>query len=369
MASVPEGDWRRRWPPALYWARVTLAVAITLALLAAARQVKDILILVLVALVLAIGLDPAVRRLQKRGFKRGLAIATIMLGTVAFLVVFLALVVPPLVREGTQFAHEFPGTIDRLKTQSGFVGDLVRKYGVSTKLSDVTSQLPSIASASVGSILGITKSVGTVIFKFLTIGVLTIYFLSALPKARKSAITLFVPGRRDQAGRVLEEALAKIGGYVSGNIIISIIAGGLAFIALTVIGVPFAAALAMWVAIADLIPSVGAMLGAIVAVLVALTSSFGDAVLTLGYFVAYQQLIENYWLAPRVFRHTIDLSPPAVIVSALIGGSLAGFAGVLIALPVAATVKVVLNDVWLQRRMSEQEPEPADAEDEAAHPT
>jgi predicted PurR-regulated permease PerM len=79
-------------------------------------------------------------------------------------------------------------------------------------------------------------------------------------------------------------------------------------------------------------------------------------------------LVENYWLAPRVFRHTIDLSPPAVIVSALIGGSLAGFAGVLIALPVAATAKVILNDMWLQQRMHETQEVPT-ADDEAGHPT
>ena len=149
---------------------------------------------------------------------------------------------------------------------------------------------------------------------------------------------------------MFEESVQRIGGYVSGNIGVSIIAGTGAFIALTIIGVPFAAALAMWVAIADLIPTVGATLGALAAVAVAAFSGWGQAVATIIYFVLYQQF-ENYVIVPRVMKKAVDLSPAMVIVSVLIGGSLAGFAGALLALPVAAAVKVVIKDVWLAGRV------------------
>ena len=113
---------------------------------------------------------------------------------------------------------------------------------------------------------------------------------------------------------------------------------------------PFAAALALWVAIADLIPSVGATLGALAAVIVAAFSSLGAALATTIYFIAYQQL-ENYFIVPRVMRQAVDLSPAAVIVSVLIGGSLEGFAGALLALPLAAAAKVAVREIWLRERL------------------
>jgi len=147
----------------------------------------------------------------------------------------------------------------------------------------------------------------------------------------------------------LEESLARIGGYVSGNLLISIIAGTLAFVVLELLGVPFAAALGFWVAIADLIPSVGAMLGAVLCVIVALSSSGADGIAVAVYFVVYQR-IENYFILPRIMTKAIDLSAPTVIVTLLVGASLAGLGGALIALPVAAAVKVVIREVWLAGR-------------------
>src|SRR6266566_9443251 len=131
-----------------------------------------------------------------------------------------------------------------------------------------------------------------------------------------------------------------------GNIFISIIAGTLAFLVLEILGVPFAAALAVWVAIADLIPGVGAMLGAVVCVIVALFSSIGDGIAVAIYFIVYQQ-VENYLIQPRVMNKAVDLSAATVIISVLIGGSLAGLAGGLLALPIAAAIKVVVQEVWL----------------------
>lgn len=343
-----------RLPPMSHYAKATVTIVVVLALLSAAWAVRNILLLVLIAAVLAVGLDPAVRRLERLKLSRGWAVTAIFLGALLFLALFAALVIPPLVREAQQLAQDIPGYVERLGESSGWIGDLERRYDVSERLRGLVEDLPARASASLGTIFGFTRSIASFIFNSLTVAILTLYFLVALPRMRDTSVALFRPGRRQQAGRVMGEALEKIGGYVSGNITISIIAGVASFVALTAIGVPFAAALAMWVAIADLIPAVGATLGAVVAVLVAAFSSIGDAIATGIFFLVYQQ-VENYVIAPRVMKKAVDLSPAAVIISVLIGGSLAGFAGALLALPIAAAAKVVLRDVWLEDRLGAAE--------------
>jgi predicted PurR-regulated permease PerM len=336
-----------------YYARITVTVVVVLAVIRGAFEVRHILILVLVAAVLAIGLDPAVRRLQRMRVSRGWAVAIIFVSSIAFLTIFAALVVPPLVREVRQLAANIPDYVARLRTSGGWLGDLARKFNVTARLQTLTDRLPTVASSSFSTVLGFTKGLASVIFNSLTVGILTIYFLLELPRLRETSVAMVAPRRRRQAGEVQSEALERIGGYVSGNLLTSIIAGIASFIVLSLIGVPFAAALAMWVAIADLIPAVGATLGAVVAVAVAAFSSIGDAVVTAIFFVVYQQ-VENYVIVPRIMKKAVDLSPAAVIVSTLVGGSLAGFAGALIALPVAAAVKVVVKDLWLADRLSDR---------------
>jgi predicted PurR-regulated permease PerM len=335
-----------------HYAKATFTVVLVLAAMAAAWAVRNILLLVLVAAVLAIGLDPAARRLERLGLSRGWAVAGIFLAAVGVFSLFGFLVIPPLVSEVRQLATDIPGYIDRLRDSSGFIGDLESRYDLSTRLRDLTERLPSLASSSFGTILGITKSVASLIFNMVTIAILTVYFLMSFTHSERMLATVVTrPTHVKEDARTLDEALERIGGYVSGNILVSIIAGVASFIFLRILGVPFAAALAMWVAIADLIPTVGATLGAIPAVLVAFLSSTGDGVATLVYFIAYQQT-ENYLIVPRVMRKAVDLSPAAVIVSVLIGGSLAGFAGALLALPLAAAAKVVIRQAWLKDRLA-----------------
>ena len=337
-------------PSMAYYARITVTVVIVLGVLAAAWSVRNILVLVLVAAVLAIGLDRPVRYLERFRIPRGWAVMLIFLAAVGFLLLFAWLVVPPLVREVKQLAASIPDYVHRLRTDNKGFAKLDAKYHISQRLKDATAKLPSVASASFSTVLGITRSVGSIIFNLLTVAILTIYFLLSLPRLEQLTERLFQGEHRARDVRVFEESLQRIGGYVSGNIAISIIAGIAAFIALRLIGVPFAAALAMWVAIADLIPTVGATLGALAAVIVAAFAGLGEAIVTAIYFLVYQQ-VENYLIVPRVMKKAVDLSPAMVIVSVLIGGSLEGFAGALLALPIAAAIKVVIKDVWLAGRV------------------
>lgn len=330
-----------------YYAKVTLTVAAVLVLLAAAWSVRNILLLVLVAAVLAVGLNPAVRRLERWGVPRGWAVFSIFLAVVGFLVLFSMLVIPPVARGIRQLASDIPGYVDRLQRENSWFRDLAERYDLSAKLRSLTDRLPSLASSSLGRVLGITRSVASVIFNLLTIAILTIYFLLALPRGERTAETRLGQTRGHRDLMIFREALDRVGGYVSGNIATSVIAGIVSYAFLRIVGVPFAAALAMWVAIADLIPTVGATLGAAVAVIVAFFSSIGVGIATIIFFVVYQQ-VENYVIVPRVMKRAVDLSPAAVIVSVLIGGSLAGFAGALLALPLAAAAKVVIKAYWLE---------------------
>jgi predicted PurR-regulated permease PerM len=325
-------------------------------------------LLVLVAAVVAVGLDPQVRWLQRRHLSRGWAVTVILLLGVGLLVLFGWLVIPAAVRQTHELARHTPDYLDRLRHATGLLGALQQKYDLDQRLRETTAQLPTLA---LNRIPGVTASAGGIIVNVLTVAVLTVYFLAGLPRGQAAATALLAgqPKHADRNVRILEESLARIGGYVSGNLLISIIAGTLAFVVLELLGVPFAAALGFWVAIADLVPSVGATLGAVLCVAVALFSSGADAVAVAVYFVVYQR-VENYFLLPRVMTKAIDLSAPTVIVTLLVGASLAGLGGALIALPVAAAVKVMIREVWLAGPRTPATPaagtQPVDAAGQAA---
>jgi len=353
-----------RFPPMAYWARATLTVVAALVVLAAAWKVRHILLLVLVAVVFAVGLDPQVRWLQRRRLSRGWAVTVILLLSVGFLALFAWLVIPPAVHQTHQLVRDTPRYLDRLEHATGLLGTLQHKYNLAERLRETTARVPAFAFQRIP---GLTASAGSIIFNVLTVAVLTIYFLVGLPRGQAAAKALVAGQHADRNVRILDESVARIGGYVSGNIVISVIAGVLAFLVLELLGVPFAAALGLWVAIADLIPNVGAMLGAVACVVVALFSSVGDAIAVAAYFVVYQR-VENYFILPRIMSQAIDMSAPTVIVTLLIGASLAGLAGALIALPIAAALKVLIREVWLSRDTAHATPSPAAGPDDVDAP-
>ena len=340
-----------RWPPMSYWVKVAVVVALTLYVLQLFRSVQNIVILVVIAAVLAIGLDPAVRRLQRR-MRRGHAVTLIFGGFLLFVFLFALLVLPPLVRQVSGLADDVPRYAQQLAQRDDAIGRYFRENDVAQNTKDFIADLPTKISQSFSTILGIAGRVTGALFNAGTVAVLTIYFMLSLPRMRRTSAMLFSRDRRQRGERVIDESVNRIGGYVWGNIVTSLICGALAMIALFVLGVPFAIPLGVWAGIADLIPAVGSYLGAIPAVIVALFTSPAIGVLTLVYFVVYQQF-ENYFVVPKVMQGAVNLSPAAVIVSTLIGGSLFGFAGALLALPVAATIKVVLYDMWLNERLAE----------------
>jgi predicted PurR-regulated permease PerM len=319
----------------------SLGAATTLIGLYALYTVRAILIRILIALFIAVSLDPAVRWLTRRGMRRGVAVTLIFLLAIALVAAFLISVIPPLVTQGRNLADDLPDYLGRLQDRSSQFRELDDRYNISDQLQGLATTLPGRLGTG---LLGFTSRVFGAVFNGLTVLVFTIYFMADMPRIRSGVVRLFPVARRLHARRVVDLVVDKVGGYMIGNIIISLIAGVASFIAFTLLGVAFPVPLAFVVAICDLIPMIGATLGAIIGVTVAVFSTdLVHTVLVAAFFVAYQQL-ENYVIAPRVLKTTVELGAAAVLIAGLIGATVLGLVGALMAIPVAAAFNVLLNE-------------------------
>lgn len=334
-------------------ARIVFIAALVLTgfslVLIAAFAVRQILILVVVAAFFAIGLDPLVRRLGRLRVPRPAAVAAVFVGAVLLLAGFIASISPPLVRQTQRLAEEVPDFAERLSESSGRFADLNERYDISERLRGFIQDLPQVAAQSAGNVLGVLRSVGTALFNIFTVLVLTIYLLLDFPRIEEGALRLVALSRRERVRRITDVVFARISGYLLGQLAVSVIAGLAAMVALAAIRVPYWLPLAIWVGFAAVIPMIGATIGAIPAVIVAFFASPLKGIITLAYFMAYQQT-ENTLIHPRVMRQAVDISPPAVILSALIGASLFGLAGALLAIPLAASLKALTQELWMPRQ-------------------
>jgi predicted PurR-regulated permease PerM len=340
-----------------YWARWALTLAAVSAVLAALWSVVNIMVLVVMAAVLAIGLDPAVRSMERRGQSRGRAVTLIFLGALAVVVLFASLVIPRLVTQVGELADDIPGYLDDIAERDDALGRYFQENDVADKLQTFVKDLPRKITNSFGTIVGVAGKVGSVIFNFVTVAILTIYFMLSLPRMRRTAAIAFAPSTRERAEDVMDQAISRIGGYVAGILTTASIAGTSALVFFTIltvfgVGIPFAVPLAVFSGLLGLIPAVGAYIGAAPAVIVGFFQSRPTGVVILIYFIVYQQ-VENYVIQPRIMKNAVNLSPAAVIISTLVFGSLAGFAGAVLALPAAATIKVIIVELFLRDRVAE----------------
>ena len=332
-----------RWPPVTYWMKVTAGVLLIIGLARILLAIGDILVLVLVSIVLAFGFQPAVSWLVRRGLSRGLAVTVGLLLGGLVVGLFLALVLPDVIRQLAGLVEVAPEYLQRAMRETPLLADLNERFDLESRIRDLGGELP-------GTILGFVGSFASLVFNTLTVLILTIYFTVNLPNMRDAVATLLGQRERADFDVIFDESVERVGGYVLGNLAISAIAGTASFIALLIIGVPFAAALAFLVALTDLIPTVGAIIGAAVASVVAAFVGIPQLIATVIFFLVYQQ-IENYLIQPAVMRRAVDMPAPVVIVAVLIGGTLLGVVGALLAIPTAAIIKVVFRELYLEDRV------------------
>jgi predicted PurR-regulated permease PerM len=342
---------------------VSLGVLAVVVAAAAVYTTRAVLVRVLIALFIAISLDPAVRALTRRGVRRSLAVLVILLVAGGLAAAFLMSVIPAMVHQFQALVHDFPGYIASLSDRSARFRELTDRFHLTSKVQDLLASLPGRLG---GGLLGFTRRLFGALFDTLTVLVLTIYFMADMPRLRHGAMRLFPRAHRANASRVADVMVDKVGSYMIGNLLISLAAGLASFAVLAALGVPFAVPLAFAVALCDLIPMIGATLGAVICVLAALltTELWPTTVVVAIFFVAYQQL-ENYYIAPRILRHTVSLSAAAVLLAGLIGGTVLGLIGALMAIPIAAALKVVLAE-RLRERDSADAATDADADADAA---
>jgi predicted PurR-regulated permease PerM len=336
-----------RWPTRrIFGAAFTAGTAVVLAyvVLQAIGGVAGELILIVLALVFALGLDPVVSWLERHGWRRRWGVAAVTIGFLLIVVGVFAVIIPPIVSQVEQLSRALPGLVQELQDKSTSLGRLNDRYHV---LDSVKSSLSGGGGGlPLGGVLNIGLAVFGTLTATITVLVLTVYFLANLPAIRRVAYRMFPASRRDRARALGDEISARVGGYVLGNLLTSVIAGLGTFVFLEIVHVPYAVALGVLVAVLDLIPVVGSTIGGILVTLVALSVSTTVAIASLAFYIAYR-LLEDYLLVPRVMNRAVDVPPVLTIIALIIGGSLLGIVGAFLAIPAVAAVQlIVMNVVW-----------------------
>jgi predicted PurR-regulated permease PerM len=251
----------------------------------------------------------------------------------------------PLAREGTALAGQLPGIVEDARAGRGPVGHLLVRTHVLEYLQKNEGRVREFVSGLGTPALAFLRSAATGVAALLTIFVLSFLMILQGPKLVAGTLSLFPEDRVERIRKVGADCAKTITGYISGNLLISVICGVLTYAVLKIFGVPFSGLIALFVAIADLIPLVGATLGAVVAALAAFVHSVPAGIAAIVFFVLYQQF-ENHVLQPLIFSRTVKLNPLTVLIAILVAVEIAGILGALLAIPVAAMIQIILRDVW-----------------------
>lgn len=314
-------------------------------------RLTTVLTLVVVAFFLALTLNPLVEFLTRHGLKRGGAVALVFAGVVAVFTLLGLVVVPPVISQGTDLAQKAPDYLDQI-LRSRFVKDLDRHYDVVDKIqTEFNKRITdgNFLSQVFGGVLGVGVAVIGGIFQAFTVLVLTLFLLASFPRVKQGAYAIVPASRRPRVISLSEEIMRRTGSYAIGQVAVATINAICSWIMMMIVGIPYAAVLAVAVGFLGLIPMVGATAGAAVVCLVAIFDEPKKAVIALIYYVVYQQL-ENYVVAPRIMQRTVSVPGAVTVVAALAGGTLLGVLGALLAIPVAAGLLLLYEEVLLPRQ-------------------
>ncbi|GAA2238807.1 AI-2E family transporter [Herbiconiux moechotypicola] len=329
----------------------TLGGLIAIALGFAFVQLSTVVICILAALFLALGLDPLVRWLTRRRIPRGWSIVIVFILVIAFAVLVFFLVIPAVVTQTTEMVEALPQLVQSVSQQAWFT----EVFGSSVDTQKLVHDLETYLSDpnNIATLSGGVLKIGMALLNGLTGGilvvVLTLFFLSSLDAVKAGFYILIPASRREGVASITEQIVRSIGKYVSGQVILAGTNGVFGFIAMLIIGVPFAGALAVVAFMLALIPLVGTVISAILITFIALTDSPTEAIAIGIYFLVYMQ-VEAYVFSPRIMNKAVDVPGILVVIGALVGGTLLGVLGALIAVPVVASLLIIVKQVVVPRQ-------------------
>ena len=329
---------------------VTIGALLALTMLQALASASAVFILIIISIFLAAGLNPAVMFFQNRGLNRGASVGAVMASVLLFVAAFIAIAVPPLIDQGNQLLDNAPALIKDLNNNA-FINDLNNKYGVIDSLQtkiDLLIKDGQFAITAFGGVIGVGKAVVSGLVSTITILVLTLYFLASLPQVINIGLRFVPATRRDRVSKLTNAIVGRIGSFVGGQAIIAALAATFILIMGLIVGMPYPGPLAMVVLICGFIPLVGHFIGMSIVTVVSLTDSLTTAAIALGAYILYVQ-IENYVITPRIMRKSLAIPGLVTIIAALLGASLLGLVGGLLAVPIAAAVLLILDEVVFPR--------------------
>ena len=296
---------------------------------------RGTLIVIAIAGLLAIGLDPAVGLLIRRGMRRGFAVLIVMLGVLAFIGGGIYAILPPIVENVAALVADLPNQFAALENNKT-IADLNEKFGL---LQQIQSNLPGA-----GTVVTASLSVAGVIFDLFVVLILTLYFLAGFPRMKRAAYRLAPASKRARVTELGDVILGQMGSYLAGATLIAVQAGLVAGLFATIVGLPYPWAIALGAALLDFVPVIGPIIVGISMMLLGFTVSVTVGIIA-GIFYLCQHLFEVYWLYPKVMNKTMSISAAAVVVAILLGGALLGVTGALMAVPVAAAVQIIIREV------------------------
>lgn len=319
---------------------------IAITLLRAFASASQVFVLIIISLFFAMGLNPAVLFIERRGLSRAKAVTATVSLVIGFVGVFIWIAAPLIIDQVNALITNAPQLISDLKNNST-INELNKTYGiVDTVQAKVDSSIKDgkFVIGAFGGVLGVGKAFISGVFSTLTILVLTLYFLAALPTVTKDAYRLVPASRRERVAKITDAIIFRVGAFVGGQITISFFASIFIFFLGLVLDLPYKSALALVVFVCGLIPLIGHFIGMTIVTLIALTVSPLIAAISLASYIIYVQF-ENYVLTPRVMKRALSIPGLVTIIAALIGTSLLGLVGGILAVPIAAAVLLILDEV------------------------
>ena len=317
-------------------------------LLSQVAAVGATIMLIVVAAFIAVGLNPLVEYFMRRGLKRVWAVVVVITLVIIALALFLVAIVPVITDQVTQLVANAPGWLDQLQN-NGRVQRLDEQYDVIAKVKDYLTN-GDLASAAFGGAVGIGLAVVGALLNAFIITVLTLYFLASLPTTKSALYRLAPASRRPRVTDLGDRILGNVGSYVSGAFVVAMAAGITSLIFLFAVGLgQYAVALAFVVALLDVIPMIGATIGAVIVTAIGFAEDPKIGIACVVFYVIYQQ-VENYVIYPRVMSHSVDIPGAIIVIAALVGAGLLGVVGALLAIPTAAAILLLIREVYLPRQ-------------------